>query len=327
MTSMTHFSAKEGYAPPLELISDRARRFPLAMPLAAAAGLPTAVLIRFHGLPNQEQCGVMADSYWGRVRRRAWADAIAQCGFGTKTQVVIKVLLVVAAIFGLAVWSSSGAVRDEIIQLGAVIATLLVFVFPVLYLVNLITAPAKLEREARQAHRDVVTRLETEVSTLRSEIEASYSRGLRFGEWSREAADTKTERILIEITNEGTVALVECLAKIVSVQDGSSPPRVMQSALRPVARHVDGFAGRFKLGVGETKLLLLATKEVLATKEWSGKKFTHQLMSELQNIPLVKLRDCTVRLIATAERGAAAAAVLKIGVDHVDNIWVKIVEN
>ena len=86
-------------------------------------------------------------TYWTRVRLRAWTDTLRDCGFRDVRTSVVKIIWIVVGL--VVAWYVGGAnvLIEHAGKFGTGIAALLLF-FIVLFSWNLLTASAKLQKEA-----------------------------------------------------------------------------------------------------------------------------------------------------------------------------------
>jgi len=86
--------------------------------------------------------------YLTRVRERAWMDTLRDCGFRDVRTAIVKIIWI---LIGLVVALYLGGVKEVLIEhagkVGTGIAVFVLF-FIVLFVWNLLTAPAKLQQEA-----------------------------------------------------------------------------------------------------------------------------------------------------------------------------------
>lgn len=84
--------------------------------------------------------------YWGEISKRSAFAAAESVGFDTRDRIMIKALAAIAILFALAFWGSEDASRDEVVARLA-LAAIVIFIFPLLYLWNLVRVPPKLHNE------------------------------------------------------------------------------------------------------------------------------------------------------------------------------------
>jgi hypothetical protein len=86
-------------------------------------------------------------TYWTRVRVRAWTDTLRDCGFRDMRTSVVKIIWIIIGLVIALYLGGAEVLIEHAGKLGTGIAVFLVF-FIILFLWNLVTAPAKLQQEA-----------------------------------------------------------------------------------------------------------------------------------------------------------------------------------
>jgi hypothetical protein len=139
----------------------------------------------------------MSKDYWRRVHKRALADTIKALRLDSREQLVIKVIVIIAALACLALWGSADASRDELIARAA-IAGILVLLFPFVYIWKFLGAPARLEAENKASHLASIDDLNIRMDRISERLDAMPDPELLLvGE---------RERVSLVIRNSGTDA-------------------------------------------------------------------------------------------------------------------------
>jgi len=86
-------------------------------------------------------------TYWTRVRVRAWTDTLRDCGFRDVRTSVVKIIWIIIGLVVALYLGGAEVLIEHAGKFGTGIAVFLVF-FIILFLWNLVTAPAKLQQEA-----------------------------------------------------------------------------------------------------------------------------------------------------------------------------------
>jgi hypothetical protein len=97
-------------------------------------------------------------TYWTRVRVRAWTDTLRDCGFRDVRTSVMKIIWIIISLVIALYLGGAEVLIEHAGKFGTWIVVLLVF-FILLFSWNLVTAPAKLQREA-----------DNEIATLKTKL-------------------------------------------------------------------------------------------------------------------------------------------------------------
>jgi hypothetical protein len=116
----------------------------------------------------------MVMAYWRRVATRAFTDTAALLGLGSRSQIAVKGILGLAAIAGLLLFGSSEAAKDQGVAVAFIIAAI-IFLFPLVYAWQLVSAPAKLAEEAARETKKLQTDLKRQSDPIAHSLVAIAS--------------------------------------------------------------------------------------------------------------------------------------------------------
>ena len=264
----------------------------------------------------------MVKEYWRQVHRRAFADAAHELHIESRGRLVIALISALAAVVALFFWGSADASRDEMIA-RAGLASVVILLFPFVYLWKFLGAPARMAEESDMAHEKRLSALETEIASIRADLEPRmiFRDKIDYVIVAETTPPLAYESARITIHNAGGTILEKCLVKVESVWDDTGWRQDIHQAIPTEMRHIDGRMGRFTLGAGESKKLV-----------FTNRPFTYQktednyIPCEQAQIMLPREKTMYVGLVAIAELGQPSRATFKVFVDEWYKIHIDMIE-
>ena len=114
-------------------------------------------------------------AYWARATKRAWKDTISMLGFPHSSRLIVTTTMFALAIILLALWGQLQQLFEEL-RWGIVIALAVGIVFLPLFILNLLAAPTRMEREALERAQQRESHLQEEILVLRGQLEPRTQR-------------------------------------------------------------------------------------------------------------------------------------------------------
>jgi len=145
----------------------------------------------------------MGLDYWGRVRKRAWADTLRALGLDTTERAVLRILVAIVGV--VAMWIALGFTDTGPSMIGRLLAALAVLlILPAVFVWKFIAAPSKLDAELNSQLKvevDETTRQKA-IDDLAEEIRWAVNNLINPKPYPTSTGDTEADFKVLQTKND-----------------------------------------------------------------------------------------------------------------------------